>query len=161
MQDWFAQNWLALLGAVTGTAALLINYLSYLHNRKKDNIDLKVDCTAHPKQAENVQALAETESKEPWDRPSMVEVYVVAVRNLGGIAAPLSRVGVVTQSGTERLALVRKGQYMQEATSGNVEALPAKSEREFTLYLKRGEELYRVTSAFAVDQTGRRWEANA
>lgn len=161
MQVWFSQNWLALLGAVTGTAALLINYLSYRHNRKKDNIDLKISFMAHPKQADNLKVLAETENNEPWDRPNAVEVYVVTVRNRGGIAAPLSRVGVMTQSGTERLALVQHGQYTQKAMAGNVEALSAKSERDFILYLERGESMYRVSSAFAVDQTGRRWEANA
>lgn len=161
MQSWFAQNWLALLGAVTGSLALLINYRSYRYNRNKDRIDLDLSCASHPRQAENLRSLAETQNKEPWDRPSLVEVYTVTVRNRGSISAPLSSVGVVTQSGSERVALVRDGQYLQSATTLNIDSLPPKSERTFVLYLNRGEEPYTVSKAFAIDQTGKRWEANA
>jgi hypothetical protein len=160
MQEWLTHNWLALLGALTGTVALVINYLSYRNNRNKDRIDLTLSCAAHPKQAENVRTLLESEGNEPWNRPNMVEVYTVTVRNRGSINAPLSSVGVITSSGTSRGALVSNGQFLQQASTTNIESLPPKSERTFKLYLNRGEDLYSVKKAFAVDQTGKRWEAN-
>ncbi|MGD9687070.1 MAG: hypothetical protein AB7U43_08875 [Desulfobacter sp.] len=161
MLSWIFENWLALLGAVTGSVALLINYLSYRHSKNKEDISLAVSCAAHPRQTENLRAFAETETAEPWNRISMVEIYTVTVRNRGSITAPLSKVGVVTSSGVERTALVRKGQYMEEATGSSIDYLPPKSERIFDIYLKRDEEFYSLSKAFVIDQTGKRWEVNA
>ena len=75
MLDWIFENWLALLGAVTVSVALLINYLSFRHAKNKENISLAVSCAAHPRQAENLREFAETEDAEPWKRHSMVEIY--------------------------------------------------------------------------------------
>jgi hypothetical protein len=161
VQNWLAENWLALVGAVTGPIVLLIAYLSYRYNRNKEKIDLAVSCAPHDNHDENVRELVETEDDKPWERPGMVEVYTVTVTNRGSIVAPLSRVGVVTQTGSERLALVHDGRYMEDATANNIEPLPPKTERTFSLYLKRGEEPYQVTKAFVTDQTGKRWEVNA
>jgi len=159
--NWICENWLALLGVVTGSVALLINYLSYRHAKNKENISLAVSCAAHPRQAENIREFAETADAEEWSRKSMVEIYTVTVRNRGNIAAPLSKVGVVTSSGEEHTALVRKGHYMEEATGSNIDYLQPKSERIFDIYLKRGEEFYSLSKAFVIDQTGKRWEVNA
>lgn len=161
MESWLTQNWLALLGAVTGSFALLINYLSYRHSRKKEHISLVLSCAAHHQQVENLRTLEETKNKEAWHGPSMVEFYTVTVRNSGSINAPLAKVGVVTQSGTERTAHVVKGQYMEESSTSNIEALPPKSERNFNIFLNRGEEPYAVSKAFVIDQTGKRWEVKA
>lgn len=161
MLSWIIENWLALLGAVTGSVALLINYLSYRHTRNKEDISLAVSCAAHPRQAENLRVFSETEKDEPWNRPSMVEVYTVTVRNRGSITAPLSKVGVVAKSGAERIALIRKGQFMVEATHSSIDYLPPKSEQIFGIYLKREEEFYSLSKAFVVDQTGKRWEVNS
>ena len=161
MLDWIFENWLALLGAVTGSVALLINYLSFRHAKNKEKISLAVSCAAHPRQAENLRELAETEDSEPWSRHSMVEIYTVTVRNRGSITAPLSKVGVVTNSGEERAALVRKGQYMEEAKGSIIDHLPPKSEQMFDIYLKRDEEFFSLSKAFVIDQTGKRWEVNA
>lgn len=157
MQNWFTENWLALFGAITGTIALLIHYLSYRHNRKKDELDLAISWAPHVQRQENLRQLAETESSQDWERPSMVEVYTITVTNRGNIRAPLSRVGVVTDMGLERLAYVRDGSYLEEATSKHIEPIPPKSEESFSVYLKRGEELFQVREAFATDQTGKRW----
>jgi len=155
---WIVENWLALLGAVTGSVALLINYLSYRHTRNKEDISLAVSYADHPRQAENLRVFAETEKAKEWDRPSMVEVYTVTVKNRGSITVPLSKVGVVTNSGGERTALIRKGQYMVGATNSSIDSLPPKSERIFDIYLKREEEFYSLSKAFVIDQTGKRWE---
>jgi len=159
--NWIFENWLALLGAVTGTVALLINYLSFRHAKAKEDISLAVSCAAHPRQAENLRVFAETAEAEPWNRHSMVEIYTVTVRNQGSVTAPLSKVGVVTTSGAERTALVSKGRYMEEATGSNIDYLPPKSEQKFDIYLKRDEEFYSLSKAFVIDQTGKRWEVNA
>lgn len=161
MLNWFFESWFALLGAVTGSVALLISYLSYRHAKNKEDISLAVSCAAHPRQAENLRLFAETEKAEPWNRQSMVEIYTVTVRNQGTIIAPLSKVGVVTNSGAERTALVRKGQYMEEAACSSIDYLQPKSERIFDIYLKRDEEFYSLSKAFVIDQTGKRWEVNA
>ena len=161
MQQWFLQNWLALLGAVTGTLALFVNYLSYQHNRNKDLVSLTVSFAAHPEQAANLRALIESEGEQQWDRPNLVEVYNVTVRNVGSIVALLSAVGVSAHSGGDHAAMVRHGQYLQKASASNMEPLPPKSEQRFVVYLNRGESLYTVAKAFAIDQTGKRWESNA
>jgi hypothetical protein len=124
-------------------------------------VRLTVSFLAHPKQSENIRALVETEDKQSWDRPNFVEVYSVTVRNTGNIAAPLSSVGVVAASGGVHTAMVRHGQFLQNASASNMAPLPAKSERQFVVYLSRGESLYTVARAFVVDQTGKRWESNA
>lgn len=161
MQQWFLQNWLALLGAVTGSLALLVNFLSYRHNRNKDQVRLAVSFAAHPEQEENVRALVESEGKQPWDRPDLAEIYEITVRNTGNIVAPLSSVGVVAAPGVDHAAMVRHGQFLQIASASNIAPLPAKSERKFAVYLGRGEALYTVTRAYAIDQTGKRWQSNA
>ena len=161
MQQWFLQNWLALLGAVTGTLALFVNYLSYRHNRNKDRVVLTVSFAAHPEQVDNVRALIESEDKQPWNRPNLVEVYSVTVRNIGSIDAPLSSVGVTADSGRDHAAMVRHGQFLQKASASNMAPLPPKSEKQFVVYLNRGESLYTVAKAFVTDQTGKRWESNA
>lgn len=161
MKNWLAENWLALFGAVTGTFALLIHYLSYRHNRNKDEVDLAVSWAPHADHEENVRELLETEDNKPWDRPGMVEVYTVTVTNRGNINAPLSRVGIITETGVERLAHVHDGRYMQQATARHIEPIPPKSEETFSVYLKRGDEPYQVMQAFVIDQTGKRWEVNA
>lgn len=161
MKNWLVENWLALFGAVTGTFALLIHYLSYRHNRNKDQVNLAVSWAPHTDHEENLIRLLKTEDNKPWERPKMVKVYTVTVTNRGNINAPLSRVGVVTETGAERLAHVNDGRYMQKAASEYIEPVPPKSEATFSLYLKRGEEPYQVTKAFVIDQTGKRWELNA
>lgn len=161
MQQWFLQNWLALLGAVTGSLALLINFLSYQHNRNKDQVHLTVSVRAHPEQDKNVRALLESEDKQQWDRPNLVEVYCVTVRNKGNIEAPLSSVGVVDASGVDHAAMVRRGQFLQVATASSMAPVPAKSEQQFVVYLNRGESLFTAARAFVVDQTGKRWQSNA
>lgn len=161
MLNWILENWLALLGAVTGTLALLVSYLSYRHAKSKEEINLVVSCMAHSQQAENLSKFAETEEAEPWNRQAMVEIYTVIVRNRGCVAAPLSRVGVVSDSDEEHTAFIMNGQFMEEVTGENISYLQPKSEREFNIYLKRGEEFYSISKAFVIDQTGKRWEVNA
>lgn len=161
MQEWFIDNWLALFGALTGTIALLIHYLSYRHSRNKDEIDLAVSVAPHAKREENIRRLSETANSKEWERPNMVEVYTVTVTNRGNISAPLSQVGVVLETGLERLAHVDDERYLQQATSKNIKPLPGKSHESFSVYLRRDEEPFHVLKAFVVDQTGKRWEANA
>jgi hypothetical protein len=160
LQQWFLQNWLALLGAVTGSLALLVNFLSYRHNHNKDQVQLTVSVRAHPEQDKNARALLESEDKQPWERQNLVEVYCVTVRNTGNIEAPLSSVGVVDASGVDRTAMVRHGQFLHVATASSMAPVPAKSEQQFVVYLNRGESLYTAVRAFVVDQTGKRWQSN-
>lgn len=146
MQNWIAENWLALFGAVTGTIALLIHYLSYRHTRNKDKIGLAVSWAPHSRREDNIRLLAETESREEYDRPRMVEVFEVTVTNLGNVTAPLSRVGVLTGAGSERLAYISDGKHLHETKAGRVAPIPPKSEVTFSVYLKRGEEPFQVTT---------------
>ena len=159
MLNWITENWLALFGAITGTVALLIHFLAYQHSRKKGEINLAVSWAPHTQREENIRTLIETEGSKDWERPAMVEVYTVTVTNLGNISAPLSRVGIVTEKGVERLALVNNGNDLQKTSAENVQPIPPKSEQAFSLYLIRGEEQFEVMKAFAIDQTGKRWEA--
>lgn len=90
MESWLTQNWLALLGAVTGSFALLINYLSYRHSRKKEHISLVLSCAAHHQQVENLRTLEETKNKEAWHGPSTMSSTLEIIHKYHIISAQIS-----------------------------------------------------------------------
>ena len=165
MSNWLSENGLALYGAIAGTVALAINFFGFRHNLKKDRIKLSVSFADHPRQADNLLDLESTEDGKPWDQKSLAEVYVVTVRNVGNVAAPIDEVGVVTSSGKKRPALVGSKHHgpniLERASGGSVDPLPPNSSRKFNMYLNRGEQLYGAAQAYVVDQAGKTWSSDA
>lgn len=163
--SWLIENGLALYGAVTGTAALGISYLGYRHNKKRDAIKLAVSLLPHPNQRQNIADMQSTGDKEPWSRMNLTEVFLVTVRNLGSVPAPLEDVGVITDKGEKVHALVHKnlggGSFLCEVGESCIEALEPKDSRTFSVYLKTEQPLFSVMSVYAKDRTGKTWSSRA
>lgn len=158
---WLSENGLALYGAITGTAALAISYISHRHSIKRDSIKLSVTLTPHPSQKENIQNMLSTEGKEAWEHVTLTEIFLVTVRNLGSIPAPLDDVGVITINGTKEHALVSKvhrhGGALYRVAESDIEALEPKDSRVFSVYLKREQAMFTAASGYAIDKTGKSW----
>jgi hypothetical protein len=158
---WFTENGLALYGAVTGTAALLITFSSHRLNVKKDQIKLAISYAEHSEKSENIERLNTQNTERPWDQPQIIEVYVITVRNLGSIPAPLDEVGIIDNDGNKHQALVRarmsQMNLLQPITESNVEPLEPRAARTFSVYLRRDEPTFSAVSAYAIDQTGKKW----
>lgn len=163
--SWLIENGIALYGAITGTVALAITFISHRHSVKKDQIKLAVSYSEHPKKSENIERLNTKHSDQPWEQPHIVEVYVVTVRNLGSIPAPLHDVGVMDKAGKRYQVLVgrRSSQFniLQPIPECNVEPLEPRSARTFSVYLHRDETIFMPEYAYAIDQTGKEWRAHA
>jgi len=163
--NWLSENGLALYGAVAGTAALAISYFGHRHNVGKDSIKLAVSFAPHPSQSENVRNMLSTEGKEPWDHINLTEVYLVTVRNLGSIPAPLDDVGVVTDQGVKKQALTAirhsHSTMLYKVAESKLDALAPRSAHTFSVYLTRDEPMFLGTEAYAVDQTGKLWSSRA
>jgi len=159
--SWLVENGLALYGAITGTIALLISFVSHRHNIKKDQIKLAVSYSEHPNKTENIESLNCVNTEHPWNQQKFVEVYLVTVRNLGSISAPLQDVGVMDKEGRKYQALVRSPfnnmNFLQPLTKSNSEALEPKAAKTFPVYLNRGEPIFTAVSSYATDQTGKEW----
>jgi hypothetical protein len=157
---WLTENVLALYGAITGTAALLISYSNYRHTVGKERIKLAVSHTSHPHAASNISRIQSTEG-EDWDRPNLVEVHIVTIRNLGSIPAPLEDVGVVTSKGEKKHSLIpsnsRNPMMLGRVSDAEQSSLEPRSTKSFSVYLTRDEPPFVVTQAYAVDQTGKVW----
>jgi hypothetical protein len=162
--SWLNENGLALYGAVTGTAALLITFLSHRHSVNKDQIKLSVTYTEHPNKAENIERL-NAENIDPWDQPNIVEFYTVTVRNLGSIPAPLHDVGIIDKDGNKHQALVRQRMsqinLLQPVSESGSEPLEPRASKSFSIYPRKGEPIFSVVSAYAVDQTNKEWSGRA
>lgn len=163
--SWLSENGLALYGAVTGTAALLITFFSHRHNVKKDQIKLSVSYADHQNKSQNIERLTTDNSENPFDKPNLVEVYTVTVRNLGSISAPLHDVGVIDKNGNKYQALIshRMSQMnlLQPLSESVDEPLEPRAAKKFSIYLRRDETLFLPVSAYAVDQTGKEWIGRA
>src|SRR5690606_4948241 len=120
---------------------------------------------SHPRQAENIQGMISTRGKKPWEQINLVEVYLVTVRNVGNIPAPLADVGVITESGEKEHALVTKHHsswyHLHTVTDSGMEAIEPKGSRTFSIYLRREQPMFKATSAYATDQTGKSWSYRA
>ncbi len=162
---WLSENGLALYGAVTGTAALLITFFSHRHNVKKEQIKLSVSYTDHPKKSENIERLNAENEDSPWQKLNIVEVYTVTVRNLGSIPAPLHDVGVKDKNGDKHQVLVRRRDsefsIVEPIHESDVEPLEPMSARTFSVYLRRDEPVFSAVAAYAIDQTGKEWKGRA
>lgn len=162
--SWLSENGLALYGAVTGTAALLITFLNHLHSVKKDQIKLSVSYAEHPNKAENLERL-NAENIDPWDQPNIVEIYRVTVRNLGSIPAPLHDVGIIDKDGNKRQALVSRRMsqmnLLQPVSESDTEPLEPRASKAFSIYLRKDEPIFSVVSAYAIDQTNKEWIGRA
>jgi hypothetical protein len=159
--NWLADNWLACYGAITGTLALFISYLGHRHTVKKDTIKLSISFSAHPNQNENIANMLSTEGKEEWDRINLTEVYLVTVKNLGSVPAPLEDVGVITNNGNKKQALISSPQgnsmFLVKISDSQLEPLIPQSAKTFKIYLERTELVFEVKKAYAIDQTGKVW----
>lgn len=162
---WLSENGLALYGAVTGTAALLITFFSHRHNVKKDQIRLSVSYSDHQNKSQNIERLTSNNSENTFDQPNLVEIYTVTVRNLGSIPAPLHDVGVIDKSGNKYQALIshRMSQmnFLQPLSESVDEPLEPRAAKRFSIYLRRGEAVFSPVSAYAIDQTGKEWIGRA
>lgn len=162
---WLSENGLALYGAVTGSAALAISYFGHRHNIKKDTIKLAVSLQPHPNQSQNIENMLSTNGKEPWEHVNLTEVFLVTVRNLGSVPAPLEDVGVITNKGEKEHALVSKnhssGSFLYKVGESHIEALEPKGSRVFSVYLRREQPIFPVVSAYAIDKTGKIWSSRA
>jgi len=162
---WLDQNALALYGAITGTVALFISFFSHRHNVKKDRIRLVVSFAPHPKADENIMRMNTADPNSLWARPQLAEIYSVTVRNMGGVSAPLDDVGLTDEVGKDHQALVhsRSGQmnFLVPLSKSNAEALEPRAAKTFSVYLNSDAPMFKVASAYAVDQTGKVWRARA
>lgn len=163
--SWLSENGLALYGAVTGTAALLITFFSHRHNVKKDQIKLSVSYTDHPRKSENIERLNSDYSEHPWEKPNIVEIYEVTVRNLGSVPAPLHDVGVIDKDGNKYQALVSRRlsqmNLLQRLPEFDGESLEPRAAKTFSVYLRRDEPVFLPVLAYAIDQTGKEWKGRA
>lgn len=162
---WLIENGLALYGAIAGTAALGISYLSHRHNVDKDSIKLSVSFAPHPRQLENIERMLATDGSKPWEQPNLTAVALVTVRNLGVSDAPLDDVGIFTSDGEKISALVSRENdqslHLYSVKDAKISALPPKSSQTFPVYLRRGQPMFKPRSAYAVDQTGKIWGSHA
>ncbi|TDY03004.1 hypothetical protein [Thiohalophilus thiocyanatoxydans] len=161
--SWLSENGLALYGSVTGTAALLITFFSHRHNVKKDQIKLSVSYAGHQNKSKNIELLNTDNSENTWDKPNLVEVYTVTVRNLGSISAPLHDVGVMDKDGKKHQALVnhQMSHFLQSLSESHSETLEPRAAKTFSVYLRRGESVFLPVLAYAIDQTGKEWKCRA
>jgi hypothetical protein len=162
---WLTENGLSLYGAITGTSALLVSFFGYRHNAKKDQIKLALSCAAHPEQAENFSRLNAMPSENSRDRPHFAEVYLVTVRNLGSIPAPLDDVGVMGSDGKKHQVLVSRRtsqmSFLVPLSNSDTGPLAPRASKTFSVYLKRDEPMFSAISAYAIDQTGKAWRVRA
>lgn len=166
--SWISENGLALYGAITGTLALGISYIGHRHNVERDRIKLLVEFGPHPNQAENLKRLrASPNAEQPWKGPppNLVEFFVVTVRNVGNVAAPLTDVGITSKDGAKHAALVsvRHSSFsmLQRIPETPVEPLEPNACATFNVYLRREEHAFTAIAAYAIDQTGKEWRSRA
>ena len=164
MEEWILNNWLALYASIVGTFALFVNLTRLIHTVKKDKTNIKLSIENHPQKSKNIDTLKSTEDSEPWNRPSIVEVYSVIIRNIGNVSAYIENVGIICERGNEHTALVHStsgGGLLVSLPEANLEVIEPKSSRKFHIYLRRNEEEFNAQSAFAIDSTGKKWKAKA
>ena len=166
--DWILKNGLALYGAITGTLALAISYFGHRHNVKKDKIRLTIEYAPHPEQAENVAKLRIPKNEEkPWEGgpPNLVKYYVVTVRKLGAVPAPITDVGIKSKDGAIHQALVsvRHSSFnmLHKIPETAIRPLEPNSCESFNIYLRREDPEFKVIYAYAIDQTGKEWRSRA
>ena len=95
MNQWIADNWLALYGSIVGTIALFINLSRFIHTIRKDIVKLKVSIEPYPRRHENIQALKNPENKDGPEKIHILEVYYINVRNIGNVTAYIDDVGLI------------------------------------------------------------------
>ena len=168
MINWITENGLALYGAVAGTIALLISYFGHRHNIERDRIKLSVDFSPHPDQTKNVEKLRipkEDQNSFLAGPIYQVEYYVVTVRNIGAVPAPISDVWVKSVDGKIHSSLisVRLGTHsiLQKLSETSIDPIEPNSCVKFSIYLRRGESEFKAISAYATDQTGKEWRSRA
>jgi hypothetical protein len=158
---WLRENGLALYGAITGSVALVIAFLGHRHNVSKDTIKLLVTFAEHRHRDSNIQDLLASREKSGSEKLNLVEVYVVTVRNLGHIDAPLEDVGIITASADRKCALIRSPHFgnciLERASAIELGVLAPKASSEFSVYLKQDEPVFTAKCAYVVDQTGKMW----
>ena len=164
MEDWIAGNWMAIYGAIVGTVALGLSFAKFRHSIKASQVSLEVFCEKSPDYNKNLTLFEETEESQPWDRPVLVELYSINVRNTGSVSAHIQSAGIVTIEGDRREALVRERNdnlILYPVSRSKQEPLVAKSHRKYAVYMKRGEPVIEASCGFVQDQTGKEWRSKA
>ena len=138
---WIRENALALYGAITGTLALVMSYIGHKHSVRRDRIKLTVEFEPHPDQAGNLNRLrASPNTETPWNDhvPHLVEYFVVTVRNLGSVAAPLTDVGIRSKNGVKHPALVSapSDSCLRRIPDSSIEPLEPNSFGHFSVFLR-------------------------
>lgn len=93
---------------------------------------------------------------------NIAKVYEVEVLNIGNIEAYLTTIGVLSKAGKKHVSLVKNDNFngMSEITNVQIAPLKQKSFMTFGVYLKKDEEMFELSYAYAVDQVGKEWKTS-
>ncbi|WP_157601275.1 hypothetical protein [Psychromonas ossibalaenae] len=154
MQQWISNNWLALYGAIAGSAALIIN----LSRLRRSQVKLKITIYPHENKEESIKLISQNKNKEVYERTNLAPVYTLNVCNVGRINAVIKDARLICQSGVDRKALTPKkigdGTILSEVTEINI--VP-RSSFSFNIYLRDGEKPFEAAKAIILDNTGKEW----
>lgn len=160
--QWLATNWLAAYGAIIGTLAFVLNFARYRHSITEKRISLKVEICKHSNYDENISRL-NTPDSGFGDKPTIVEAYIVTVRNIGSVDAYLQSAGLIDENDVRREALTyRPGsqhRILYPLSQVPDEPIKAKSSKKFNVFLGENEKEFVARIGFAEDKTGRVWKS--
>lgn len=167
MQEWISNNWLALYGSIVGTLALLINVTRFIHAVKKDKIKLLVSVVRHPDYDSNIYRLKEKEYDPAWERPNLVEVYTITIRNTGTVDAYIENASVICDKNKVYPALSRysnsgstNGMLGSISQVGTIKIEP-KASKKLDVFLKAEEDVFTAKYIEIEDSTGKKWRKSA
>lgn len=157
-----------LVGALrfnSGNGSSVFKLLAIRSCNKKNKVKLSLSVVPHAEREKSMERLISTENNEPWDdRPNVVEIYQITIRNIGNVDAHIEDAGIICQDGKIRQVLINyPGNYCtlgHLAEVGSV-TISAKASKKMSVYLNRGEDLFIAKKAFAIDSTGKKWTAKA
>lgn len=153
-----SNNWLSVYGAFVGTLALAISAFQYRHAKRKDLVQLSVECEQAADTPTKIKAFIELLKGPEMDKPHLEEIYTVTVRNIGNVDAYIQEVGVRDRSGASHTALVRTSHFLAHLEQAPQICIKSKARQKFKIYLGRDQEIFTATSCFVVDQQQKSWE---
>lgn len=155
--SWLSTNWLALYGAVIGTAASVVAGLTYWHNVKKEHIQLELSCQIDQRYVE----LSTRGYSTAGGRHGLIAMYHLTVRNIGSVNAPLSAAGIVDTKGNKHDALeIHMAGSMSRVVSPFFNfVLQPHTTKTFDVYHRVREGPFTAVKAYVVDGTCKEWRA--
>jgi len=167
MQEWILNNWLALYGSIVGTLALVINITRFIHTIKKDKVKLSISVSCHPDYDSNINKLKEKNYDQEWERPNLVEVYTITIRNTGAVDAYIENASIICKKNKVYNALT----YYSKTSSfngllgsisqvGTIKIEP-KASKKLDVYLKADEDIFTAKYIEIEDSTGKKWNKSA